>query len=517
MATQKRPLPSKDLAQAETNRTIQEIFDNPYTDRAYEDLSIPADKIDTSGWTNLLAASDAQTIAGSLDSVVNTPASRKAANEKSFIHVDNYGGDIAAALAQASTDGVAIVKCAVDTEYTISSTLTIPAGVTLDLGAETVTTSGVNSAQLGATIRATAQLDPMISMGYESGIQGGFLNGGSGGPGTRALVGIQCDDVNYVRIKNMHINRLDGTAIKMGGVLFPHIEGCAIGPTLTGYGLDALASYSTLGLLYGINVGVSRMNEWKGDSGAIRLEGQLLSMSDDFEDGNVDAATAVIEIGDNVNSQMTLVHPYFELTSGTVDLTAIEVGNSCSVAIYGGQAFGDNDPNSTFLNCTAAANISVIGSVIRRFATGFSGTLSVISNINVSGNRIEDTTSTWGISTNLAQVQSALIMVDDYHYKEKSITFTDVGDFNSILASHHIYNSASPGTISNVGTIQEGHQFVITNEGTGDLTLQHGGIGGRFNMASGANAVLNQGESMSFVHVFNKAWEIGDASVRFTA
>ncbi len=49
MATQKRSIPLASIAKAEDSRSVLDVFDNPYVNRAFEDSSIPLSKVAGSG------------------------------------------------------------------------------------------------------------------------------------------------------------------------------------------------------------------------------------------------------------------------------------------------------------------------------------------------------------------------------------------------------------------------------------------------------------------------------------
>lgn len=318
------------------------------------------------------------------------------------IYADDYA-TIADALSAAASGGIPRVVLNPTGTYTISSTLTVPAEVELDGGGRNATSLAVGLNQLRAEIRASAALDPMISLGSYSSLSGVWLNGNATAAGA-----IQAVDVVRPKIEDCLIEDFTDYGIRCGGVLYPVLRNNVM-TQIDGYGLDALQSYGSD--YYGINVGVSENNEYKGLLGHIRLEGILTSLSDDFESTGFDGSY-VIEVGASVQSQLTMIGPYFELTADAASpLIAIRLNTSASLTLIGGQAFGNaSDSTDQFINCNNPDMLTVQGCKIQRFAVVYEGTLDSTTDVVIAGNYYSNNTLINGL-TGLDVTNSGLIVL----------------------------------------------------------------------------------------------------------
>lgn len=141
------------------------------------------------------------------------------------------------------------------------------------------------------------------------------------------------------------------------------------------------------------------MNQYTGARSALKFEGIIISISDDFEGGGR-SDFAYVEVGGAVSSCLDLYGAYFELKRNTHPVKAIRVNNSGSVSIRDCRAYGDvNDPDSIFMSVDVPGRIHVSASLIARFATVFSGVLLASSDISIFGTRYMNYTTlqNWNI------------------------------------------------------------------------------------------------------------------------
>lgn len=301
------------------------------------------------------------------------------------IFADDYDS-LQAAVDAGAAQGIPGVLLNPAGHYELTQTLTVPPEVYLDGGGRSIT-SYAPTPRIRAEIVTDAALDPMIQLGYFAGITGCLVNGNRVARGA-----VYCKDVGYNHITDNLIARCVDYGLKFGGSLFPTIKRNYI-YGIEGIGLDALRPYGDTGY-YGINVGLSERNEYGGGTrAAMRVEGILTSIADDFEGACNGEARVQVGAG-NVASTLTMYAPYFELTSGNGPAYAIRIGNSSSLILRDGKAYGDvNDPDAIFLDGGLVDTLVVEGMEISRFATVFACALAWHSNLVIAGNRYADATT----------------------------------------------------------------------------------------------------------------------------
>lgn len=266
--------------------------------------------------------------------------------------------------------------------YQISQALVVPVEVTLDGGGYGFTSLAPYATHNRARLLAAEQLDEMIKLSHFSGVRGCWLDGAG-----QATGGIFGQDTFYNAIEDNFFTRFTSYGLKFGGCLFSTIKRNGFS-LIAGYALDALRSYGNTGY-YGINVGVSELNNYQGAVGAIRLEGILTSISDDFE--AICNGGPIIQVAGTVQSNLDLISPYFELKPGVGEMIAIDVLNSGSVSVQNCRAYGSTEEQGAiFMRVTAPHRISVTNSIIARFATVFMGTMTSSSDVSIFGNRYEN-------------------------------------------------------------------------------------------------------------------------------
>lgn len=359
----------------------------------------------------------------------------------SAVYVANYAS-IQAALDDAASKNIPHVILDPSTLYSISQTLTIPAGIELDGCGYTP------SSQKRAEIRASAALNPMIALSNYATVRGCHLNGNS-----LALTALFGQNTVGNVIENNWIANCTTSGVKFGGALLATLRR-NVTAGIGGFGLDALDSYAAdpPSVYYGLNLGISERNSWGGVQGGIRLEGILTSLSDDFEFGSF-AGEAAVVLGGTVQSQMILIHPYFEMTAGTASCRAILAKNSTHLSVYGAQAWGQTaDAGGVFLETDQAYIIHVSGSRIGRFATVFKGPITIATNVSVFGNYYTDYSTLNGFQS-LAAAESLLCVWP--------------GDRIGLGALHCVDGIAAPAQIS--GTAQ-----IYVDTADGDLKVKFG-------------------------------------------
>lgn len=320
------------------------------------------------------------------------------------VFADDYDS-LQAAVDAAFAAGISRVMLDPTTVYTLSSTLDVPAEVWLDGGGRSATGFGVAASRIRATIITSQPLDPMIRIGHFGGVIGCHINGNDIAKGAIFL-----QDVIYPWITDCLIAECLDYGIKAGGALYVTIKRNYTYNISNGWGLDAQRAYGNTGY-YGINVGISEMNEWGGVAGAMRFEGILTSISDDFENGSFDGPGGVIEIGaGGVNSHLIMYSPYFELGEGTSHVVAVKVNVDGSLRMYNAKAFGDNaDPDDTFIECDDAVTLVVMGCAITRFGTVFKGTFRDEGTVAVVASKYSNYAVVCDFSTDLRNVSSCLV------------------------------------------------------------------------------------------------------------
>ncbi len=330
----------------------------------------------------------------------------------SGIHVDDHNAlhrahnlavyaddepDIKTALAKAAEYKIPQVKLNPANTYEIAETLVIPPEVELDGGGRGVTSNAPTSVQGRAKIVTTALLDPMISLSHFSSIRGCKVNGEM-----KAIGAIFAKDVIYNNIYDNLICRVTDYGLKFGGCLFPVIRQNTFNQ-IGGWGIDALQEYGDTGY-YGINAGLSERNEYKGNKGLMRIEGILTSLSDDFETSARE--NPIVIVGGAVQSQLVMYAPYFEISKSSYPMKVVRVTADSHFTLSGGQAYGSIlDVDGVFLEASNAAHLDVTGTVIRRFATVFKGTVRATASIRIAGLRLSDYTVANGF-TNLADAET---------------------------------------------------------------------------------------------------------------
>lgn len=305
---------------------------------------------------------------------------------------------IQAALDKAARYKIPQVKLNPTVTYEISETLIIPAETELDGGGRGLTSNAPTSPQHRAKLLAVGALDPMIRLSHFATVRGCKIDGNM-----RAVGAVLAQDVIYTNVYDNLICCVTDYGLRYGGCVFATIKSNTFNQ-IGGYGLDALKAHGTTGY-YGINVGISERNEWKGARGLMRLEGILTSVSDDFET----AATPepVVTVGGAAQSQLVMYAPYFEISkSAQYTIRAIRVTADSHLTLSGGQAYGHvADPNAIFLEAQQAAHLDITGAIIRRFATVFSGTVRATASVHIAGLRMTDYTLANGF-TNLAGAET---------------------------------------------------------------------------------------------------------------
>ena len=344
---------------------------------------------------------DNYVVGDDLPNALNTTANAVNLATQYVLFADNYAS-IQDALNTAKTNGIPRVILDPTKTYSISSTLTIPDEICLDGGGYNRTSLAGGLTQPRAKISASAVLNPMISMGAYTRLEGLWIDGNN-----NAVCGVQCIDEVRPHIENCFIDDFSLYGVQFSGVLFATLRNNYI-YNVSGYALDTL---QTLGsAYYGVNVGVSEGNEYKGDLGAIRLEGILTSISDDFEFSTDFTGSHIIEVGNSVQSQLTMISPYFELTP-TGSYNTIYLHTSASLSIVGGQAFGNvNNNNDVFVYCNSPDIVNISGSKFHRYSVVYEGTLGATSDVNIMGNFYENNTLINGL-TGLGSTNSGLVIL----------------------------------------------------------------------------------------------------------
>lgn len=313
------------------------------------------------------------------------------------IYADDYDS-IQAALDAASARNIPVVYLNPASAYDVDSTLTIPQGVTLDGGA-------VSGGSGGAELRATAALDPMITLGgWYTGVRGCTLNGNY-----QASVGVMIPGVHSTLLEHNYIKNFPdpaGAAVRAGGALYSTfrrniVSNCA------GYGLDALNAYSSdpEATYYGINHGLSEQNVWGAKMGGMRVEGLLTSICDDFE-LRLDGEAAVV-VGGTVSTTLNMQTPYFELSLGNAAaLIGIKQNGSSRIHINGGQIFGESidSPGSVAILSQTGYGMTVIGMVFARWETALKGAVATAMPLLVGGNYFTNCGTISDLSTGSADV-----------------------------------------------------------------------------------------------------------------
>lgn len=311
------------------------------------------------------------------------------------VNADDYNS-IPLALAAAVSLNKPIVYLTPAKIYTINAAFTIPQGVTLDGGGRGV--GGYN----GAIIKAGVVMDYMVQLAQYSQLTGCRIHANNGNATNGLLI-----QSNFPSVTNCYFESFtnaSGAVFKCGGSLYPRFEHNVIA-NAAGWALDALNSYSPtpLATYYGINHGESRGNVWGGRKG-VRVEGLWSSYNDDWEialDG-----TAALTVGDTIQSQVNLYAPYFEISKGLASaLVAIEVKGSARLALWGGEAYGDNSVGSIFCKSATAYGISNVGIALNRFEKGFSGALANNAPVVIGGIQLVDV----GAASDLSNLNNAKI------------------------------------------------------------------------------------------------------------
>lgn len=305
---------------------------------------------------------------------------------------------IQAALDKAAQYGVPRVLLNPGGVYEISETLTIPAETELDGGGRGLTSNAPTSPQHRAKLLAVDALDPMIRLSHFASVRGCKIDGNM-----QAVGAVYAQDVIYTKVFDNLICRVTDYGLRYGGCVFATIKSNTFNQ-IGGYGLDALKAHGATGY-YGINVGISERNEYKGDKGLMRLEGILTSVSDDFE--TAARPNPIITVGGAAQSQLVMYAPYFEISkSAQHTIRAIRVTADSHLTLSGGQAYGHvADPNAIFLEAQQAAHLNITGTIIRRFATVFSGTVRATASVHIAGLRMTDYSVVNGF-TNLASAET---------------------------------------------------------------------------------------------------------------
>jgi hypothetical protein len=295
-------------------------------------------------------------------------------HDRYAVYADDYAS-IQAALDAANTLKRTRVLLEPGKSYTITETITVPAGVTLDGGGSSYGGAG------GAVLRAGAALDPMVRLSGRSGVRGCIFNGNN----KQAAGGVFIPSVTGCVVESNLFTLFNVYAIRMGGALYVTLRHNAAN-NIDGWGVDAAAAHiEDEGAYYGVNVCLSECNDWKGGIGAVRFDGIITSIRDTFEMAT--SGEPVVLVGTQYQSQLTMYSPYMELTQGAGPIRAIKVAGSTRASIYGGQFFGRvEDTEAVFLDFSGGTQLVVNGCIISRFATVFDGYCTTFSHVSIHGN-----------------------------------------------------------------------------------------------------------------------------------
>lgn len=274
--------------------------------------------------------------------------------------------------------------------YDITTTLNVPAGVTIDGD--------------GATIRATRAMDVMIMTAQYATVTRCRLHAGNG----LAAHGIYLSKISERLIDNQYVGfaNADGAAIQAGGALYTWLERNYV-QGAAGYALDALNAYSPTpqASYYGMNVFTSIGNAWGGRKG-VRIEGFGQSRGDAWEltlDGE-----CAMQVGGSIQSQIAIDGGYFEMTRGQAnELTALRIMGSARATIRDCQMHGQMGQPGRAVHCNTAYGIVMTGCSVNRWATGIEGLVSDGAQVMVGGNAFYNTTTAANVN-NLAGAQVAL-------------------------------------------------------------------------------------------------------------
>lgn len=432
-------------------------------------------------------------------------------SDKSYLHADWYADDIQAALDAAETAKIPVVRLNPTKTYNITTTINIPAEIMLDGGGRNNTSRGATAVNNIAKIQATSDITgAMVSLSDFSGIQGCWIDG-NGQTVDRAIDAVNASGI-VIRpriVDNFIDDVTDG--IRLGGATYYYIARNGF-YMISGIGLDALASYS--GVLYGMNVGITELNEFKGDTGHVRFEGIWTSISDDFEGA---PTTANIENGSGVSSYATLIEPYsessriFYKSSGTV-----------SLRIVGGYISGTGLAGSNCFNFdTPPARVRINGGFYTKYETMFAGTIP-------TGGFVVDKSTTFSNYTDIGLDSMTLYSVgyargmdvkiaSELSYDGDEKAWTTASSFDCMLNKFHRMALSPAGTInpSTASTrLIRGHIFTIQFDGNTTLN-HHASTFNRFRLAKSANCTPPAGATISFVtDSLNGAKEIGDYTAR---
>lgn len=302
----------------------------------------------------------------------------------SVVYADDYAS-IQAALDDCAARKLRTVLLNASKTYLITQTLNIPAGITLN---------GDN-----ATIRASAAMDVMIATEQYATVTRCYIHAG----GTLATHGVYLSKISERLIDNkfQNFSSPEGAAIKAGGALYTWLErNYVLGAA--GYALDALNAYNPVGNYYGMNVFTSIANAWGGRMG-VRIEGYGQMRGDAYE-GRLDGPCA-LQIGGNVQSQITVDGVYFEMTLGTAaELVAVRIMGSARATIRDCQMYGQTNKPGMAVQCASAYGITMTSCVFNRWATGLGGMMAVKSPVFVAGNTYINTTTPISLNTSGARV-----------------------------------------------------------------------------------------------------------------
>ncbi len=434
------------------------------------------------------------------------------AKSEGFVSAEWFADDIQAALDGAASDGIATVKLNPTKTYNIADTINVPAETTLDGGGSNATSAGVTAVNHLAKINATGAMGAMVSLADFAGIQGCWLDGNA-----LATIGIQAVNLAGIviapRIERNFIQYV-ATGIKLGGATYASIKNNSMN-IISAIGLDALAAYG--GTYYGGNQCHLEMNEYKGTTNHVRLEGIFISFADDFEGT---PTTASIELAGTNVSRLSLYSPY-------VEAAKVFLKNSVSgsnVYIYGGFIDGTSLSGSEFCQFTQPLTVfEMYGASVQQFVTMFTGTIPTGA-FRIPRSNAFQTYTTFGLSAmTLYSIGYARGMAVEttnelaYAGDEKEWTSATVANFDCMLAKFHRMNLTSPASI-NVSTaatkLIRGHKFSIQFDGNTTLSY-HASTTNKYRLQKAANCTPPAGTVIDFVtDSGNGGREIGDFTAR---
>ena len=424
--------------------------------------------------------------------------------------VQEMGAIISSYLAELAAKGVTKVYCEPGSIYRISTTIDVPAYMTLEGGMRI--SQGASVAQQTVFKAANSDMTIFRLAGNYATLRGVKLHLGN----LANVVGVR-PNRHFQLIENCLFGNghATSTGVKGGGILYFSMRDNVYSDGFFGRGVDLLNSYADnpVAVYYGVNVGQLERNVFGAAAGGVRAEGIFTIRDNDFEAPYTGLAVEVSTA--SANSYAVIESNYFEM-GGSVN-QAILLGSGSTATIMNNRFYGSGQGivgGCAIKLQSYVYSFNVTGNTISRFETGISGT-TITNTLNpgmsIMGNHWSNVTTpinlgnhpskqTYNGISGLKYIQDGIaghVFVGRRIVQSSLQYFNDVFEVNLSLANTFDVNQNTSGNLTYINA-SAGHRFGIYFR-SGNATLQNS----VWRLISGADETPVAGSYKEFMTDFN--------------